>query len=142
MTGDDQEAPANGNTETSPLLGQGAVPDPGSSVNAIRSAPKGAPQEYGSIAPIADEEWQSNDHDGQDGAAQYEGLPEVKARMKYILPAIGIGVGISDSLLGYFVVDSSQIFLSAADQTIIVACYGKIGSDLDALNSVSWISTA
>ena len=56
---------------------------------------------------------------------QYEGMPEVKARLKYIVPAIGIG-----------------IFLSAADQTIIVSCYGKIGSDLRALNKSSWISTA
>ena len=34
-----------------------------------------------------------------------------------------------------------QIFLAAADQTIIVACYGKIGSDLEALNNTSWIAT-
>lgn len=54
-----------------------------------------------------------------------EGLPEVKARMKYIFPAIAIGV-----------------FLSAADQTIIVSSSGKIGSELDALNLVSWIATA
>jgi MFS family permease len=45
--------------------------------------------------------------------------------MKYILPAVAIG-----------------IFLSAADQTIIVSSYGKIGSDLDALNLTSWIATA
>lgn len=56
---------------------------------------------------------------------QYEGMPEVKEKLKYILPAIGIG-----------------IFLSAADQTIIVSCYGKIGSELNALNKTSWISTA
>ncbi len=56
---------------------------------------------------------------------QYEGQPDVKKRMKYILPAVAIG-----------------IFLSAADQTIIVSSYGKIGTDLNALNNTSWIATA
>lgn len=32
--------------------------------------------------------------------------------------------------------------MSAADQTIIVASYGKIGSDLNALNLTSWIATS
>ncbi|KAL2848133.1 hypothetical protein BJY01DRAFT_233999 [Aspergillus pseudoustus] len=45
--------------------------------------------------------------------------------LRYIFPAISIGV-----------------FLSAADQTIIVASYGKIGSDLHALNLTSWIATS
>ena len=35
-----------------------------------------------------------------------------------------------------------QIFLSAMDQTIIVSSYGKIGSELQALNKTSWIATA
>lgn len=45
--------------------------------------------------------------------------------MKYIMPALAIGV-----------------FLTAADQTIIVSSYGKIGSELNALQSTSWIATA
>jgi len=52
-------------------------------------------------------------------------MPEVRKRMVYIMPAIAIGV-----------------FLSAADQTLIVSSYGKIGSDLKALNNTSWIATA
>jgi hypothetical protein len=28
------------------------------------------------------------------------------------------------------------------DQTLVVATYGKIGSDLQALNSTSWIATS
>ena len=36
----------------------------------------------------------------------------------------------------------SQIFLSAADQTIIMASSGQIGSDLNALNLTSWIATS
>lgn len=53
-----------------------------------------------------------------------EGMPEVAARLHFLLPAVGIG-----------------IFLSAADQTIIVSSYGRIGSELHALNSTSWIAT-
>ncbi|EOD52584.1 putative mfs multidrug transporter protein [Neofusicoccum parvum UCRNP2] len=59
------------------------------------------------------------------GLNKYKGLPEVKKRMKYILPAVAVG-----------------IFLAAADQTIIVSSYGRIGSDLGALNNTSWIATA
>ena len=56
---------------------------------------------------------------------RYEGMPEVAKRMHILLPAVGIG-----------------IFLAAADQTIIVSTYAKIGSELHALNSTSWIATA
>lgn len=60
-----------------------------------------------------------------DRAKQYEGIPEVRRRMKYIFPALGIGV-----------------MLAAMDQTIIVTSAPRIGSDLDALNKTSWIATA
>lgn len=56
---------------------------------------------------------------------QYEGNKEIASRMKYILPAIGIG-----------------IWLSAADQTLVVSSYGRIGSDLKELNKTNWIATA
>lgn len=56
--------------------------------------------------------------------AQYTGNTALRKQMPYILPALAIG-----------------IFLSAADQTIIVSSYGKIGSDLNALSSTSWIAT-
>ena len=42
----------------------------------------------------------------------------------WVMPALAIGV-----------------FLSAADQTIVVTSYGKIGSDMEALNSTSWLAT-
>lgn len=42
----------------------------------------------------------------------------------WILPALAIGV-----------------FLGAADQTIVVSSYGKIGSELNALNKTSWLAT-
>ncbi|KAF7514143.1 hypothetical protein GJ744_004468 [Endocarpon pusillum] len=58
-------------------------------------------------------------------AAQFQGSPEIQAKLKYILPALSIG-----------------ILLSAADQTIIVSSYGSIGSELKALNLTSWIATS
>jgi hypothetical protein len=46
-------------------------------------------------------------------------------RLGLLIPAVGIGV-----------------LLAAADQTIVVTSYGRIGSDLKALNNTSWIATA
>jgi hypothetical protein len=74
-----------------------------------------------------------DEHDGGDIERQvshgdtpkHQGMPEVKKRMKYIFPAIAIGV-----------------FLAAADQTLVVSTYGTIGTELHALNNTSWIATA
>ncbi|KAF1831847.1 multidrug resistance protein fnx1 [Decorospora gaudefroyi] len=62
-------------------------------------------------------------HDGD--TSKHAGMPELKKRMKYIFPAIAIGV-----------------FLSAADQTLVVTTFGTIGTDLHALSSTSWIATS
>ncbi|GAB1208981.1 hypothetical protein APSETT445_007746 [Aspergillus pseudonomiae] len=65
---------------------------------------------------------------GQNGGSQEasgKDVTESSPRLSYIFPAISIGV-----------------FLSAADQTIIMASYGQIGSDLHALNLTSWIATS
>lgn len=118
-------------TETSPLLSKD-IPQP------IEPSDGVAPDTAGSQAITGNGTLEANgkavDADGaplerQDSLAdrqkQYEGMPEVKKKMKYILPALAIG-----------------IFLSAADQTIIVSSYGKIGSELNALNNTSWIATA
>ena len=70
----------------------------------------------------------SPDEEGQEedrNEPLFEGMPEVKAKLKWIVPSISIG-----------------IFLSAADQTIIVASYGTIGSDFDSLSNTSWIATS
>lgn len=71
-------------------------------------------------------------HDAESGGSQNvpedqikEPFPDAQKQLKYIVPAISIG-----------------IFLSAADQTIIMASYGQIGSDLKALNLTSWIATS
>ncbi|KAI3336385.1 MFS general substrate transporter [Xylariaceae sp. AK1471] len=48
-----------------------------------------------------------------------------KIKLAALLPALAIGV-----------------FLVALDQTLTIATYGKIGSELRALNSTSWIATS
>jgi hypothetical protein len=55
----------------------------------------------------------------------HERMLEVRKKIHIIFPAIALGV-----------------FLSAADQTIIVTSYGKIGSDLHALNKTSWVASS
>ena len=51
--------------------------------------------------------------------------PHARRRLMYAVPALVIG-----------------IFLSSADQTIVVASYGRIGSEMKALHKASWIATA
>ena len=78
-------------------------------------------------------------------AAQFQGSPEIQEKLKYILPALSIGVSQSDRICFFkwqLVTKSMQILLSAADQTIIVSSYGSIGSELKALNLTSWIATS
>ncbi|TGJ80592.1 hypothetical protein E0Z10_g8186 [Xylaria hypoxylon] len=79
-------------------------------------------------------------HDAETGATNIEnGSPRVEAvfngvsgdppkprvKMAALIPALAIG-----------------IFLVALDQTLTIATYGKIGSELQALNSTSWIATS
>ena len=49
---------------------------------------------------------------------------ELRKKVIYTMPALAIG-----------------IFLSAADQTIVVSSYGRIGSEFSALDRTSWIAT-
>lgn len=105
-------------TETSPLLRGTSKARPESDDAPPGSRPRGSGNDNGT-AEVNDEEQVKDD------ITEYQGMPDVKARLKYILPAITIG-----------------IFLTAADQTLVVTMYGKIGSDLKALNKTSWVSTA
>ncbi|PTU20825.1 hypothetical protein P175DRAFT_0557513 [Aspergillus ochraceoroseus IBT 24754] len=58
-------------------------------------------------------------------------------------PALAeLGSSSSHNLAYIILAVSIGVFLSAADQTIIVASYGKIGSDLEALNLTSWVATS
>ncbi|KAI9816059.1 MAG: hypothetical protein M1827_002051 [Pycnora praestabilis] len=110
-------------TETSPLLGNSDIPkpaDPNDGVAPNGNVANGAAN--GSAAAGDDVERQGGHSESVDKLA---GDPEVKKGLHYALPALAIGV-----------------FLSAADQTIVVSSSGKIGSDLRSLNKVSWIATA
>ncbi|KAJ5439165.1 uncharacterized protein N7458_010163 [Penicillium daleae] len=100
-------APKRTPTETSPLLGES---------NGNGAASNGAIVSHDAESG---EPRQSVEEQGK------EPFPDAKKQLKYIVPAISIG-----------------IFLSAADQTIIMASYGQIGSDLKALNLTSWIATS
>lgn len=51
--------------------------------------------------------------------------PKIKVNFASLLAALAIG-----------------IFLVAMDQTLTIATYGKMGSDLNALNNTSWIATS
>ncbi|KAL4998235.1 major facilitator superfamily domain-containing protein [Aspergillus recurvatus] len=75
---------------------------------------------YSSTAEVGNQPDPGRTEEGTAASKQGSGL-----NLRYILPALSIGV-----------------FLSAADQTIIVSSYGKIGSDLKALNLTSWIATS
>ncbi|TKA76085.1 hypothetical protein B0A55_04432, partial [Friedmanniomyces simplex] len=93
MTSDDTALTNRHPTETSPLLGNDTVPP------------------LAGAAPNTDAGLDAGHEDGatlerqpslEDRQKQYEGMPEVMKQMKYILPAVAIGV-----------------LLAAADQTII-----------------------
>ncbi|KAL6236271.1 hypothetical protein BDW75DRAFT_229601 [Aspergillus navahoensis] len=73
-----------------------------------------------STAEVGNQPDPGRTEEGSAASKQGSGL-----NLRYILPALSIG-----------------IFLSAVDQTIIVSSYGKIGSDLKALNLTSWIATS
>lgn len=90
-------------TETSPLLAKvtSALPDPGLSPNSV---PPNETEDVGhqneGTKPALDEESQS---DEEDRGHQYEGMPDVKAKLLYIVPAVGIGVR------PFFIVARTQI---------------------------------
>ncbi|RAH64341.1 putative MFS multidrug transporter [Aspergillus aculeatinus CBS 121060] len=96
-------------TETSPLLGSQSNTQSTGTISNVGDVEAGTQQ-----LPARDEE-----------ENQTKLASEARPNLKYILPAISIG-----------------IFLSAADQTIIMASYGQIGSDLKALNLTNWIATS
>ncbi|PHH76621.1 hypothetical protein CDD80_1376 [Ophiocordyceps camponoti-rufipedis] len=54
-----------------------------------------------------------------------DGHPDMAKKMHLLLPAVGIG-----------------IYLVAIDQLLAVAMYSRIGSELNALNSTSWVATS
>jgi hypothetical protein len=78
-------------TETSPLLTKpvAVVPEPGDApIGALPTGNGVNGHVNGLLKPGDDEEIQGE----PDRSTQYEGMPEVKAKLKYIMPAIAIGV--------------------------------------------------
>lgn len=119
-------------SETTPLLPGADGVDP---VKAATPSVEPA-AEITSKGTVSEQQWPRHlaERDGaalerhdtnDDRQRQYEGIPELRERMAYMFPALAIGV-----------------FLAAADQTLIVSSYGKIGTELDALNKTSWVATA
>ncbi|KAI9825856.1 MAG: hypothetical protein M1832_000797 [Thelocarpon impressellum] len=105
-------------TERSPLLEQ--------TEDIIAESPdesNGAPGGGKSAGRDSEEGGNTNGH--AEELRNFDGMPEMRKKMVYILPAVAIG-----------------IFLSAVDQTITVSSYGKIGSELHSLNTTAWIATS
>ena len=76
-------------TETSPLLAHSTttLPDPGLTIPP--SEIEATAHRDGGSKLAEDEESHSV---SKDRAQQYQGLPDVKAKLRYIVPAVGIGV--------------------------------------------------
>ena len=79
-------------TETSPLLAHSTttLPDPGLTI--LPREIDATAHRDGESKPAEDEESHSV---SKDRVQQYQGLPEVKAKLRYIVPAVGIGVRLS-----------------------------------------------
>ncbi len=77
-------------TETSPLLAKpGNVPEPGNAPFGVLPTEHGVNVHANGDAKLGDD----GESQGEpDRITQYEGMPEVKAKLKYIMPAIAIGV--------------------------------------------------
>lgn len=105
-------------TEVSPLLGRDI--DDHAASNGQNGGINGSSHAHASAE-------NGNGNHGGDGAGDQEEGPVSKTtpKLHFLLPALAIG-----------------IFLSALDQTLIIATYAKMSSDLHALNRTSWISTA
>ena len=84
-------------SETAPLLVKPttALPDPSLSPNSVPPCEVRATAHRNEDAKTAgDEERQDND---ENRGHQYEGMPDMKAKLGYIVPAVGIGVRPSSS---------------------------------------------
>ena len=83
-------------TETSPLLAKPTLPDPTLTSKSVPPSEIGATgRQNGDPTPTEDEESQNN---VPDRGQQYEGMPDMKAKLWYVVPAVGIGVGSLPSL--------------------------------------------
>ena len=112
-------------TETTALLGRtGSASSNGTIPKTVDGVLPNGTFTNGNVKDGSADEEEPEEADGS-REAQFEGMPEVRKNLKWIAPAVSIG-----------------ILLSAADQTIIVSSYGRIGSDLQALSNTSWVATS
>ncbi|KAL3426005.1 multidrug resistance protein fnx1 (MFS multidrug transporter) [Phlyctema vagabunda] len=100
-----------GPTEASPLLGEHSTVKPINTPDGEIATTNGISGDAEAGQP-------------EEVAPTFEGNPEMIARLPWLLPPLAIG-----------------ILLISADQTITVTSYGRIGSELNALNNTSWIAT-
>ncbi|KAK2766916.1 hypothetical protein FQN54_006231 [Arachnomyces sp. PD_36] len=101
-------------TETSPLLGP-------SQKDSVQQSSCSSLNANTSRSSLQDDLQRSDDSkdNNEDPAGD-----AIRRSVWWTLPALAVG-----------------IFLSAADQTLVVASYGKIGSEFSALNKTSWVAT-
>ncbi|KAI2626592.1 MFS general substrate transporter [Hypoxylon sp. NC1633] len=119
MSSEDRIEPA----ETAPLLG----PNTSDAREGAETQSNGTFKKPGNVVvdEVAPANLENGQRNGANGEAPNAEPPKPKPNMAALLPALAIG-----------------IFLVAMDQTLTFATYGKMGSDLNALNSTSWISTS
>ncbi|KZZ96236.1 Major Facilitator Superfamily protein [Ascosphaera apis ARSEF 7405] len=110
-------------SERTPLLASDGDTDNGQ--NKLYGGAVGASTKQQVVDSHEVEEGNLHENGVDDNEVAFKDSEEAQKQLKYIIPAMSVG-----------------IFLSAIDQTIIVASYGKIGSDLDALNLTSWVATS
>lgn len=105
-------------------------PEP-SEANPLLGSTGAADRGYGSsttisTVPASEQQIANGNGAGEENGSEEAGAaPASQLKLHLLLPALAVG-----------------IFLSALDQTLIVATYARISSDLQALNRTSWISTA
>ncbi|KAI0841784.1 MFS general substrate transporter [Hypoxylon sp. FL0890] len=124
MTGD-IPIHAEGSAETAPLLG----PNASAASKAAQVRDSGTFPSKNNSVVTSDSASETDVENGQTSDADCNvpsaDVPKLKVNMKALFPAMAIGV-----------------FLVAMDQTLTIATYGRMGSELNALNSTSWISTS
>lgn len=124
MAADENNRPSSP-SETSPLLGPSGGASLGSSTVSSSSATAvGDGGDDGGDGEVMDGSGSNCAPENGEGGGDDHGVPELAKKLHLLLPALAVG-----------------IFLSALDQTLIVATYAKMSSDLHALNRTSWIST-
>ncbi|KAI0901483.1 MFS general substrate transporter [Annulohypoxylon nitens] len=108
-------------SETAPLLG----PNASAATDTTEVRSNGTFPNKGSPVVSTSETEDVESGPASDAGVDGVDAPKLKVNMKALFPAMAIGV-----------------FLVAMDQTLTIATYGTMGSDLNALNSTSWISTS